>query len=101
MSVKLFSLFIGMTSKIKNKNSSSWFEYFKCGFYSSLRANRMVEGLAEERYINRTRFYRRIFNVTQAIFQICKSIFFGNLCAKLDHFWEVINSDDLLCGASE
>ena len=61
----------------------------------------MVQSLAENGEIDAALRNRRIFDIAQAIFEICEPVLFGELGAELNHFRCVIDRDHFARGLGQ
>src|SRR4030095_3158533 len=64
---------------------------------SFLGMNGMMQRLTQHRQTYAIFGNRRIFDVANAVLQVLEAVFLCQLPAELDHFWGIIDSDDLTC----
>ena len=91
----------GVAQEVENHKSSTGFEDFVRGGQRFARTGRVVQGLTEEREVDRARFDRRIVNAAEAVFQIFQPVLGGKLRAELDHGRRVVDRDHFFGRARE
>ena len=55
----------------------------------------VVEGLAEEGEVHRAGADGDLFDIAEAVFEICDAVRARQIASELHHFFGVINGDDL------